>query len=499
MSGATAAGLLLSRRTRRHAVLFGLQTVPLIVMLVYIIAAVVLAAVFQHLGLIATGVLGGLLLYGAMREPVRMDRTPWVRRLVQRARVSGSARDAFSPTEDTPFPRPVGDILILGVARNENGLEQAVIRHSPTGTKRAYFTATLEIEGRGDGLRSLAAIQREDHELERTLNRLAESRCPVDELSLMARATPGLPVSYKEKVRALRSVGLEDTMLGDNIEQRMTNLDRISDSYRMYATIRIPEPAIYRWADEHRGATDRETICQAIHHQVGEVAELLNGAGLQVVQGLGPRRLGALIRHLYIPSRPIDDLTGIGAARDGFVSYPQPLHQALQVPDWGRDLLWYHATGFIASYGWPGDRVGSRWLLPAVAQVFDADAPAVVRTITASWRLLNRRESQKQMADQLLNTLTQVARDHGRITTGEDQEQADAGQQVLYDLRHQSNGVVPSVRMTCSAPSQLGLIQARGLIESAMSDLNVDGFTWCDGRQADAMILSLPLGRGLPR
>jgi hypothetical protein len=53
--------------------------------------------------------------------------------------------------------------------------------------------------------------------------------------------------------------------------------------------------------------------------------------------------------------------------------------------------------------------------------------------------------------------------------------------------------------MTCSAPSQLGLIQARGLIDSAMSDLNVDGFTWCDGRQADAMILSLPLGRGLPR
>ncbi|MDN5762491.1 MAG: hypothetical protein L0H41_09270 [Microlunatus sp.] len=169
------------------------------------------------------------------------------------------------------------------------------------------------------------------------------------------------------------------------------------------------------------------------------------------------------------------------------------------MPDWGRDVLWHHATGLIAPHGWPADRVSSRWLLPAVAQVFDAESPSVIRTITSSWRLLNRRESQQVMAHQMLNTLSQVARDHGKVTTGEDQEQADAGDQVLYDLRHQSTGVLPSVRVTCSAPSHPGLLQARDLVDSAMSDLNVDGFTWCDGRQADAMIVSLPLGPGLVR
>lgn len=142
----------------------------------------------------------------------------------------------------------------------------------------------------------------------------------------------------------------------------------------------------------------------------------------------------------------MDDLGGIVAARDGFVGYPQPMPQALQVPDWGRDVLWYDATGFVPPYGWPAHRVAWRWLLPAVAQVFDAGTPSVIRTVTASWRLLSRRESQRRMADQQLNTLTRVARDHGKVTTGEDQQQADAGQQVLYDLRHQSSGVVPSVR-----------------------------------------------------
>ena len=429
-----------------------------------------------------------------------MDRDPWLLRLTQRARRSLTGHDAYTPNEDTPFPRPVGDILILGVTASDDAPEQAVIRHSTTGMKSAYFTATVEIEGRGDGLRSLAATRREDNELERMLNRLAEARCPVDEISLMTRAQPGLPAAYKAKVRQMRAAGLEATMLGDNIEQRMTNLDRVSDSYRMFATIRIPEAAIYRWADEHRGATDRDTICHAIHHQVGEVADLLNGAGFQVVQGLGPRRLGALIRHLYIPSRGIDDLTGIKSARDGFVGYPRPLPEALQVPDWGRDVLWYHATGHIAAYGWPADRVSSRWMLPAVAQVFDTGFPSVIRTVTASWRLLNRRESQKQMADQLLNTLTRVARDEGKISTGEDQEQADAGHQVLYDLRHQS--ARGSSRRSGDLLRTVPPRSAAGPWPGRLGDGRPERrrVPWCDGRQADAMVLSLPpRGPGEPR
>ena len=119
--------------------------------------------------------------------------------------------------------------------------------------------------------------------------------------------------------------------------------------------------------------------------------------------------------------------------------------------------------------------------------------------VTSSWRLLSRPQSQRMTATQQLNTLTQVERDRGKVTTGEDREQADANEQLLYDLRHQSAGVLPSLRVTCSAPSHGGIVQARGMVESAMSDLNVDGFTWCDGRQADAMVLTLPLGRGLTR
>jgi hypothetical protein len=31
-----------------------------------------------------------------------------------------TGHDAYTPTEDTPFPPPVGDILILGVAASDD-------------------------------------------------------------------------------------------------------------------------------------------------------------------------------------------------------------------------------------------------------------------------------------------------------------------------------------------------------------------------------------------
>ena len=169
------------------------------------------------------------------------------------------------------------------------------------------------------------------------------------------------------------------------------------------------------------------------------------------------------------------------------------------MPDWGRDVLWYHATGYIAAYGWPADRVSSRWMLPAVAQVFDTGSPSVIRTITASWRLLNRRESQRQMADQLLEHL-----DQGRPRRGEDQHRRRPGagrRRPPGALRPAApvGGVIPSVRVTCSAPSHLGSAAGPRPGRLGDGDLNVDGFVWCDGRQADAMVLSLPMGRGLTR
>ncbi len=493
--------LLLSRRTRRHAVLFGLGGRALVVMGIYLLVAIVVTASLSSLTVAGLAALVGLGLYAAVRQPLSIERDPWGVRLVQTWRLRQATRtgvDAFRPSQHTPVPRPVGDILILGVARTQDSPEQVLIRHS-TSARGVYFSATIEIEGRGDGLRPTSAARRDDAALERALNTLAEDRSPIDELSLMTRAMPGLPDAYKERVRAMRDPSLDATMLGDNIEQRMANVGAVSDKYRMFATLSMPEEALHRWAARRLGATDRDAISQAAYSQLGLVAELLNTAGFRVVQGLGPRRFGALVRHLYMPSRSMDDLSGIAVAHDGFPSYPRPLYDALQVPDWRHDVLWYHATGTIAPSGWPAGRVTSRWMLPAVGQMFDVAGPSAIRTVTSTWRLLSRRESQREMADQILNTMTQVVRDQGRVTTGEDQEQVDLGHQVMSDLRHQSSGVLPSVRVTCSAPSALGIMEARGLVDSSMSDMNVDAFRWHDGRQADAMVLSLPLGRGLAR
>ena len=73
MSDTTSPGLLLSRRTRRHSVLFGLNTIPLLVMGGYVLGMVVLGTMVQQLGVFVAALVGAVVLYFAMREPLRMD------------------------------------------------------------------------------------------------------------------------------------------------------------------------------------------------------------------------------------------------------------------------------------------------------------------------------------------------------------------------------------------------------------------------------------------
>ena len=493
----------IGRKTRRHSVLFGLNKAGLVVMAAYLagaLAALVLLEMRPSLAVIA--LLLGVVVYMFARNPQNAEKEPVWRMTVDWAQATWTRMaklDAFTQSDALPVPRPVGDVLMLAVAPVETGPEQLVVRHSPTGMRGAYFTATLEIEGRGEGVRSAMDYWRDVVALERVMNKLAERRVPVDEISIMVRALPGLPSAYKDEVWDMTDKNLVDTPMGRNIRQRFYNLDGWSDMYRMYVTVSMPEEALGRAVAAQGRRVDREALTDGALLWLGKVGDQLESAGFAVVGGLGPRRFGALLRHLYAPSFDIDDLSGIVSAMDGFRNYPQPLTRSLAVPDYQHDVVWHHATGVIAPYGWPASDVTSRWMLPAVAQMFDDDVESVIRTITTTWRLVDRRQAQQLLKADMTNVQTEMARAADEFTGGESADQHKHGSRIATDLRNQAHGVIPSIRVTCSAPSKVASDVARDLVEATMSDMAVDAFEWCDGRQADAMILSLPLGRGIPR
>lgn len=505
MSASTSpeSGYLIAGQQVRRTFLFRLSKPGVVALSVYTVIAILLL-IFVWRTFVGLGVMtgGAVLLYVVLRVGQRADSRTVVERVVEAARkrmTRWRGWDAFEPSKHLPVPRPVGDVLAMGVSRAPGDPEQGVIRHSPTGWKGAYFTTTVEIAGRGDGLLTPETHARQADQVGMMLTKLAEEGIPVDELSIMLRAIPGLPEGYRDAIQENTSPSVVGSHLADNTAKLCDILGLISDNYRTFATISIPEDRLSAMVARN-GPADREGLCQGVYSVLGRVVDLLDQAGFPVVAGLGPRRLGALIRHLYAPSWAIDDLTGIERTRDGFLPYPAPESEALRVPDAQHDVLWHHATAHIPSDGWPAAPIhSSRWMGPLVYDVYGDDEPSVIRTVTTSWRLVAREAARVQGQQNLLTDASEMAAEEGKVSVGQWDRQASASRLLLDDLLDNAAGVKPSVRVTCSSPSMPDLHAARDLVEASASTMNLDRLVWADGRQADAMLWSLPLGRGLAR
>lgn len=498
----------LGRRTRRYAVVAGLSIPGMIITASMVVGLVILLIALSSAGIagpsamavLALGLLVVVGTYVLIRHPMRVESQPLAIRLARIVREWWAERtgpDAFTRSEEQPLPAPVGHVLPLAVSPVEDGPEVAVIRHGQRGEKKSYFSVVLEIEGRGDGIRSSAAASREDRQVDQLLVELAEQGIPVDQLSMHSRAMPGLDAGYQRDVITLIDPSVDGTLLGNNMRQKLANLSVTSDLYRTYAVLGMPEEAVLKWARRHRRGVTRDAVAMAVHEVTGRVAERLDRSGFAVQRALGPRRLGALMRHLYAPSWGIDELSGITAPVDGFQPYPQPTPDMLRVPDWVHDAGWWHCSGDVPPWGWPSTPVRSRWMEPIVTQLFDPEAKrSVTRMVTASWRLMDRRESHRQVQQELYRAAVQKVKDRGKVTTGEDDQQHDDTRQVRDDLANQATGVKLAVRLTVSARSPEAALDARDLATSRMAGMGVSDMRWYEHRQDAAMLLGLPLGRG---
>jgi hypothetical protein len=245
-----------------------------------------------------------------------------------------------------------------------------------------------------------------------------------------------------------------------------------------------------------RGPVTPDTLAQAAYEATGQVAREVTRQGLHVRQGLTPRRLAGLIRHLYAPSYGIDEAGDLDSARSAWPSY-RAHRDGLEVLAVDGST-WWHATATVPRDGWPLRPVSVRWLESLVTDV----TPTVVRTITAQHRLQAKAKTRQSAA--LANTLDQAEvlaqEKRGKTSTGEREAQAAGSALVLHDLLYESAaGDRPQLRVTVSARSHAELVSARQQIEAAMQDCDITRVHWYDHRHHHAHLLTLPLGRGIKR
>ena len=490
-------------RTRR-AFMFRLSKVGLTILSAAMLIALVVMVLSQSAILLAVFALTLTVLYLALRIPKDPLTEPLLERRMEKRRAKRAIKkgwDSFARSEDMPLPRAVGDLIVLGVAKGSDDPEQAIVRQSPLGHREGtFFTSTLEVAGRGDGVRTPLEDAVDAAGVEGLLTRLAEPGSRIDEISFMTRAMPGLQRGFREKMSAAIPERLRASLLAENKFELLDILSATADEYRSFVTISMSTESLIKALGRREIAT-RDRIAEEAHSQVGLVSRFLEDAGFTVVGGLGPRRLGALIRHLYMPSYAIDDLTGIDTTLDGFPDYPAPLDDvAFTVLDPTHDVAWQHSTGHIDETSWPMEIHESRWLQPLVTGLVTDDQPSVIRTVTTTYRLIPTAEAKLLTMDELLNDAIEVAGEAGKISDGSSSQQADGGRDRLVDFLTGSAGCRVSTRITISAPSIDGIDDAREQVSGVASKMGIEkGITWADHRQGEAFLLSLPLGRGIPR
>jgi hypothetical protein len=264
-----------------------------------------------------------------------------------------------------------------------------------------------------------------------------------------------------------------------------------TEEYRSYATIRMP---LQQLAARLPPGADLERLSQEVFVLLGDVIRRAGAAGLSLRAVLGPRRLGALIRHLHDPDTDIDTLDGITSLIDGWAHTRTPGTSWVRID--GAVRPWYHAVASVPRDAWPLHPVGARWMEHLVTGVH----PATIRTVQTQWRLVPkvRARDEARLAHTYDRADQHGQRRRGQVSTGESEASMSASWQVLTDLLTPVvGGVRPAVRIHVSAPSPEELAAARTRLTAAAENGGITRLRWNDHRHHQALLTVLPMCRGI--
>lgn len=393
------------------------------------------------------------------------------------------------------LPAEVGEIRALAYAAPLAPASPMAIIHHKDHRSRSWatghLTATFEIQGAGDGLLPVRATNTAGLLFERLLGGLASAEIPVDQVDIATRVLPVHPAAYQEHMASM-VVPTAPELLQSSMRELAGYAAGNTEGYRSYCTLRIPLARLV--ASVQGGPADLERICAETFDLVGEVTRRVHAAGYSLRAVLGPRRLGALIRHLHDPDMDPDVLDGVSCVADGwsYIRWNERDHARIE----GAARSWYHAVAHVPRDAWPAQAVNARWMEHLVTRV----NPATIRTVQVQFRLIPKTKA-REIARIGLTYDTATARGaqkKGRVSTGETEASMTASRRLLHDLmRPVVAGTYPTVRVMVSAPDLDLLTAARRRITSAGENGGITRLKWSDYRHGRAMLTTLPMARGV--
>lgn len=482
--GATGEGLLSRGRVARLAPLMIVMVIGVIAMLVTQNQVVLVFAL-----VIPAGVAIVTLWRTGAGEPLIVAWGHATRRRLARV----LSWDSFDPDrEETPIP--LGPVRWMGVAPTETEAQLAVMEHR----QEKYFSTVIEIEGGGAGIREHYEQNLASARIGNLLSAVAQQTLPVEQIDVATHTRPADSGPYLEWMQQRLRPDIPEELRASMVDLADTVADS-AEQHTSWMVVRMPTAALAeRVTRDYDSVPTTEALAEMAYATTEQVAALARNAGLTVRSGLSPRRMGALLRAIQLPSRSPDDLSGITASADGLVAYSTDSERgiAMIATDTEADVSWYHSVGTIPVEGWPSWEVTGRWLAPLVL-----GCPVAYRTVVTQWQLVPRARaaSMARAAATFDRSQSLGKAKRGVVTGGQEEARERASDRVLTDITQGgAAGVRPVVRMMVSAPSLSALLAARAEVETAVTgDLELLQWHWFDRYQVGAVFTTLPIGRGV--
>ncbi|GAA3862182.1 SCO6880 family protein [Streptomyces sedi] len=485
----------LGGETRRRSLFGAVTPVQLVTVAVYLLVWVVLLVSTQSIAVLVLGLAGagvGLLLgrrrtdEGDSWTAAAWDRLDW--------RLATGAGQRPDHVAGFTLPPEVGEVRVMAPAPPGSPDSPMALLHHRDHRHRSWatgwLTATFEIAGGGDGLLPTRAVNTAGYLFERLLGGLAGANLPVDQLDLCTRVLPVHTDAYRAHMAALLAPDVPPRLRA-SMNQLAGYAAGNTEEYRSFATIRVP---LAQLGQRIAQPADLDAVCAEMFAVLGDVVGRVSRAGYPLRAVLGPRRLGALIRHLHDPDRDIDDLDEVASFADGWPSSRVAGRDHVRTE--GASRPWHHAVGSLPRDAWPLQAVNARWMEHLVTGIH----PATIRTVQSQWRLVPKVPARERARLALTYDTADRhgERRRGQVSTGESEASMSSARRVLDDLLTPVvGGVHPAVRLHLSAPTVPELSAARVRVTAAAEAAGVTRVRWHHHRHHQALLLALPMARGI--
>jgi hypothetical protein len=368
--------------------------------------------------------------------------------------------------------------------------------HAPTG-EDPWLTVVFPLTGQVSGIQGDEIVNARSRAFGRLLSVFGSANALARRIQIITHVQPVDTAAHEAWVAREVDPEAPEELLR-SYKEVITRLGGGGLMQRHYAVVRWPLTTRFLHQARRQGPGQVGWI-KLMGQEIDSIWREMNAAKLGPGRALSAAQTAAVLRHLQMPSWPIDQAGDVDPQRMWLPSEDEWSYT--RVTDAGPDGVqesWLHRTAVVPITSVETAARDALWMMPLLAQL---PKQRVVRTISVQLEGVTQQLARSQARDDLTSDLAEVSAQRSKGTLLDDEllEGVDAARARVGDLRpgkgHQ--GLAWVMHVTVSAQSVSELRSGCELMAEAAGKAGIGDLRWLDAHQGAAQACTWPLARGM--